>query len=129
VNLPQVFESWSGVKHLHHFRLPTFAGAVVHDGDPRFERVNQDVAVRAGLPVMRHHEEVHGANGIGRTHQLEFLVDRQVAEIESAKLSKCQMDADGLGILGLINRTTVESFAIRVGRAGSCQRRADCAAA
>ena len=74
MKLPQVFKTGSGVNHGHDFRLATLACSVVHDGHPRLNRVYQHCGVRLRLPVMGHHEKIHSANLIVRTHQIEFLL-------------------------------------------------------
>ena len=32
MKLPKIFEAWGGMHSLHHLRVSTFAGAVIHDG-------------------------------------------------------------------------------------------------
>ena len=41
MNLPQIFEMGRVEQHVHRRRLSAFAGSVVHDRDPRPNRVDQ----------------------------------------------------------------------------------------
>ena len=57
----------------HGIRLSALARAVVHDGHSGLNGVDQHLRIRAGLSMTRHDEQVHAADRIIGTHQLELF--------------------------------------------------------
>ena len=83
------------------------------------------VGVRVRLPVMGHHEKINRADRIVRAHQIEFLVARQVAQMQNAELAKRDEDPDRSSILRRCQRPGLEPRAIGVRLARSRQRSRD----
>src|SRR5438094_7327152 len=108
----------------HHLRLTAFARAVVHDGHARTKRVNDHRRVRARLSVVQSEQHIHSAEPIIRTHQLELLVLREVAEMNRSKSPKREMNPDRLGILGVV-LASFEAGAGRIRPAAARQRGLD----
>src|SRR5207249_11914493 len=52
MNLPEVIEAGRSVKGLHHGRLSAFASAIIHDGNPRVDRMDEHLGIRGVLPMM-----------------------------------------------------------------------------
>ena len=77
--------------------------------------------VRDRLAVMRHDEQIDGADAVGRAHQVEFLVPGQVAEVRHAEPAERDDAADRLRVLGRIRILRLVAGAVRIGR---CRRRA-----
>jgi hypothetical protein len=70
VKLPKIFEAWGGMHSLHHLRVSTFAGAVIHDGNTRMKCVHERLRIRASLSVMQTQEHVNNANPVTRCSPL-----------------------------------------------------------
>ena len=74
---------------------------------------------------MRDDEQVDRPDGVGRAHQLELLVDRQVAEMQRPERAEAQVDADRLRVVAQVLRCPLEVGAVGVGLAGAGKRLVD----
>ena len=78
----------------HRLGLSAFSRPIVQERHTRLDRVNERGGVRARLPMVRDDEEIHRADRVSWTHQVELFVDGQVAEMEPAELSEGDMNSD-----------------------------------
>ena len=53
--------------------------------------MHEHFGIRDRLPVMRHDEQIHRAEAVGRAHQIEFLVPGQIAEMRDPELPNVMM--------------------------------------
>jgi hypothetical protein len=88
VYLPEILEAGRGVNRFHDLGQPTLAGPVVHDRDPRPQGMDQHFGVRRVLPVMQAEKDIHRPDPVARAHQLEFLVLREIAEVNRPEPAK-----------------------------------------
>src|SRR5712691_6695408 len=109
---------------LHHFRLSAFTSAVVHDRNAGAEGVNENVRIRGIHSVMQTQKHINSAEAVIRTHQLEFLVPRQIAQVNRAKVSEPQVGPDRHRVLGIV-LSRLEARTIWIRPASSWQRRLD----
>jgi hypothetical protein len=110
------------MQRLHDFGLSTFASAVVHDGHARLKRVNNHLGVRRVDSVVQTEEHINGADAVIRTHQLEFLVLRQVPQMNGAKLSEPYISADRHRVLCIVlSSLEARTELIRPAGAGQCR--------
>ena len=58
----------------HNLRFAALAGTVIHDGDPRPQRVNDNFGIGGGLSVVQPQQDIYSAHPIIGTHQLKLLV-------------------------------------------------------
>ncbi len=87
MQLPQIFQTWRRLERLVDFDLSTLARAVVHDGHAGLQRKHDGLRVRPVQTVVRRQVEVHGADVIGRTHQIALDVPQQIAKIDRTEFS------------------------------------------
>ena len=119
MELPEIFKSGRRIDDLHYCRLATFTNAVIHDGDSRPKGMHQNFRIRSGLPVMQTKKHVHRAQAVVRAHQFEFLVHREIAQMNRAKPSERNVSANGLRILGIVlSGLEFGAIRIRFSRAG-----------
>jgi hypothetical protein len=53
-----------------------------------------NLRIRGVLPMMQPQEQVDGTDAVIRTHQLEFLVFGQIAQMDGAEFSERDVNAD-----------------------------------
>ena len=106
----------------HRIGLPALSSSIVHDRRACLNGVRQHGRVRYRLSVMGDDPQVDRADAILRTHQVEFLVPRQIAEMQHAEFSKSDMASDRLRILGLVHFLGLEAGTIWI--RFPCARRA-----
>ena len=81
MELPQVLQAWGCVQGHHCFGCAPLACAVVHDCHARRDAVHEHRRARPGQPVVGDDIQIDLTDRVRRTHQIEFLVGCQVAEM------------------------------------------------
>jgi len=82
MQLPEIFQAGSFMNDLPVLGRPAFSLAIVHQGDPRTDRVHHLWRSRMGIAVTRRVKYGERADQIVRTGQGVLLIPRQVAKIE-----------------------------------------------
>src|SRR5262249_3053841 len=114
MNPPEIFEAGRRMNNFHRVRLAALPSSVVHDCGARLNGMRKDFGVRNGLAVVRHDPKIHGSETVLRTHQIEFLVPCEIAEMQHAELSKRHMASDRLRILRFVHLLSLKRGAIRI---------------
>ena len=125
MQLPEGLEAGNLADSLDGGLGATLLRAVVHDGDTWVNAVDERRAVALLESVVRDDEDVDFAKAIRRTHELHFLVPREVAEVENAGFVEREHDAKGACIFGLVGLARFRGCAIGVRLAGARQWLAD----
>ena len=73
---------------------------------------------------MQTQEHINGADAVVRAHQLEFLVLREIAQVNRAEASEPHVGSDRHRILGIV-LSRLEARTIGIHPAGSGQSRLD----
>jgi len=81
MKLPKIFEARRLLDDVPGRRRPTFHRAVVHDGHPRRDAIQQCWAVALIPAMVRNDVDIDCAEPVYRAHQFHFFVPGQVAEI------------------------------------------------
>ena len=123
VQHPQVLEAGSAFDRLQHGKIATLARAVVHDRDPRLQRVHQDRCVRLSRAVVCREEQVHFADAVHGTGHLEFEILREIAEIQETKCAEREQHPDRRRIVGCISPPRLDALTQRIRRASGLRSR------
>jgi hypothetical protein len=85
VKLPQVFEAWRMLDDVPCRRTATLLGSVVHDGDTRRDAIQKNRTAAFVPPMVRNDIDVDCSELIDGAHQIEFLVMRQIPEVQNGE--------------------------------------------
>src|SRR5437867_8486346 len=77
---------------------------VVHDGGLRMNGRDQSLRVRLVRSMVRYQKQVHFADQVIRTRELELLVFRQVTQVEKTEFAVGDQHTQGAGILRRVCR-------------------------
>src|SRR2546430_9691265 len=102
MHLPEILESGRGMQCLHDFGLSAFASAIVHDGYTRTKGVNEYFRIRSVHAVMETQEHINGPDAVTRAHQFEFLVLRQIPQMNRPKPSEGHVGSDRHRVLRIV---------------------------
>ena len=83
-----------------HFRFAAFERAVVHDGDGRFDCLDQHRIVAQRQPVVRNLVNVDRADPVDWGGQIVLAIPSQIAGIEEFEVAKAHQQYDAVGIIG-----------------------------
>ena len=101
VNLPHIFEIRRGEEDFHRVGLRAFAGAVIGDYHARAKSMREKL--RIDVAVTSSNQEIHCAETVVWTHQVELSVQGQIAEMNRSKPSECDEAPKGLVIFGQVD--------------------------
>src|SRR3954452_7657398 len=114
VKLPKVFQSGGIVYDLPARGAGALARTIIEDRDPWMQCPNHGLGIRGLTAMMGYKEKVNRPKNVAGTRQFQFLLLRQIAEIEETELAVGNQNSYRPRILRRIIRGCGLRLAIRI---------------